>query len=223
MSCIVVFENQFVANGRSRSGKRKLSADVAFSRQVEVPSVCLGTGNSWLNFWQPYFVAAWKSVNNEGTHFSIQADLGILDELKSVIIEAKKRAYLPSSGMNIISEKLSFRNILTNVGGKGLQYFKDKKVITALCMLHLDSLVDIFHNHCIIHCRTIHNALIKRLLEMMDVLYRFLPRSQDDLHGTPWELKKYQNSYEIADGRWEDLRESFKLAAANPCLIGVIY
>lgn len=202
MSFIVVFENQFPTK-RSRNGKRKLSSDLPGPiHDLQIPSVCLGSGNSWLTIWQPYFIAAWKLVHNSDSPLADRMKtLGIQDEVLATIVKSQKRACNSSTAMSILSGRLAFRNILTSDGDKSLHYFKDKKVTALLCMVHLDLLVDLYHNHCVLHCSTLSSSLMKRLSNMMDMLHSLAPRKHEDLQGTPWEQKTDQNSSVLADGR----------------------
>lgn len=224
MSFIVVFENQFPISKRSRNGKRKLSADLPgpIHDLLQIPSVCLGTGNSWLTIWQPYFIAAWKLINSaDHPLFETMRTLGIQEEVLATIVKSQKRACISSSTMSILSGRLAFRNMLTSGGDKSLHFFKDKKVTAVLCMVHLDVLVDLYHNHCVLHCNTLSNSLMNRLAVMMDMLHHLIPRSQEDLQGTPWEQNPHISV--LADCRWDDLRESVRMAKGNPGVVGVIY
>jgi len=61
---------------------------------------------------------------------------------------------------------------------------------------------------------------IRRTSEMMNLLQVFVPQEEEDLVGTPYgEVDEF---YNLADERWDDLREAFALAASEDDVVGLI-
>lgn len=239
MGRVLIFENPSKpkkAPKRTSDGNEKDDKE-----EDEVQCVGLGSGDAWPCYWQPYFIAAWKMIQSKGSPevSTFVEENKIEQRVLEGLVHAKAKALIEFNPMEFMAAMGSFqqrgtadamRALGLQFGGfsraepKGdMKYFDKTEVVSLLGIVHLDVIVDLFRNKYVTPNNILSHSHMSRMLVMMDKLGPFLPRTEEDLVGTPWEHESARNHHELADDRWDELKDAFTLAVTMPGTVGVIY
>jgi hypothetical protein len=178
-----------------------------------IAHVSLGSGDAWPCYWRPFMIAGYRRIQKMG---------GNEKQLQAILkcCPPSHRSVNNSSvccGYNHVARSDQFWAFLDRQ--KVLDETAAFKGKTQL-LLHAAGLWPIVELILIHHRAQITTPTIRRVAEMMELLKEFVPYDETALNGTPYE--NITDSYNIADERWEELIEAFKLAALEEDIIALI-
>jgi hypothetical protein len=187
-------------------------SDEDFSDRERVANVDLGSGDAWPCYWRPIMVGAYKRIlaSNEYS-----------EEKKAKILRSIL-ACCPPSHDKTNNDNLRCGYYHTPVASSFMGLSSNRQTMLDERNLFDESRqldLDAAGVWSIIELVLMHNRMclttptIKRVSQMMELVRNFVPFSDDNLKGTPYE--EVDDYYNLADERWIELFDAFKLAAAE--------
>lgn len=185
-----------------------------------IATVSLGSGDAWPCYLRPFFIAAYRKLQSEGR----------TEDVDGAQMDAIVRCCPPDNSkidnrrvpcgffgheakdFTMLSPRLKGRHDMIDEG----------EMLQAETQLLLDRAglwpcveMLLMHHRCPMVTPTIRRAS-KMMLELM----AWLPYEDEDLKGTPYEPSDaFESYYNLADERWKELVEAFKLAASEENVI----
>jgi hypothetical protein len=186
-----------------------------------IAHVSLGSGDAWPCYWRPFMIAGYRRI---------QQLEGLDAKKRQAMLDAILKCCPPSHdsvdnsamycGYNHVSRTDKFWSFLDRQ--KILDETTAFKGKTQL-LLHAAGLWPIVEL-ILIHGRAqITTPTIRRVAEMMALLETFVPyenNKETALAGTPYE--NVDEPYNLADERWEELIDAFKVAALDEDIVALI-
>jgi len=180
-----------------------------------IVSVSLGSGDAWPCYLRPIFIAGYRRLQALGT---------ATPEILEAIVEC-----CPPDHTKVDNTRGScgfFGHVSKDFGSFGLRSRHDKvsepHLFRARAQLLMDKAglwpcVEILLMH---HRAQMATPTIRRVSTMMQLLHDYIPFEEEHLIGTPYD--GVNDDYNLADDRWNDLRDAFALAASEDDVIGLI-
>lgn len=185
-------------------------SDEDFYERECIANVSLGSGDAWPCYFRPIVIGAYKRIASSNE---------FPEEKKQKLLKTILACCPPShSKTNNDSMRCGYyhRPVETSFMGLSLNrqsMLDERNLFDEYSQLNLHeagiwSIIELvlMHNRMCITTPT-----IKRVSEMMELVRNFVPFSEDDLVGTPYG--EVDDSYNVADERWTELFDAFKLAS----------
>jgi hypothetical protein len=182
-----------------------------------IASVGLGSGDAWPCYWRPIIIGGYRRIQK------MELPEDKKQEMLSTILKCCPASHekVDNSqmhcGYNHIARTDSFWGFLKRqviVAEQELFQSKNQLILNEAGLWPIVEL-------CLFHHRApLTTPTIRRVSEMMELMRDFVPYEAPDLAGTPYgEVDDY---YNLADERWIELFDGFKLAAAEDNVMAII-